>query len=164
MQQELIPHLFRTEYRKMVAVLCSLFGLQHIETAEDIVSDTFLSAAELWGLKGVPGNPVAWLYTVAKNKTKNHLKRGTIFDQKVSRELQSNQGLSEETELDLSDKNINDSQLAMMFAICHPAVNTESQVALSLNLLCASEYRKLLMPFLPTRKLFTKEYKGPKKN
>ena len=65
----------------MVAVLCSLFGLQHIETAEDIVSDTFLSATELWGLKGVPENPVAWLYTVAKNKTKNYLKRGAIFDQ-----------------------------------------------------------------------------------
>ncbi|WP_245957541.1 sigma-70 family RNA polymerase sigma factor [Niabella yanshanensis] len=162
MQQELIPHLFRTEYRKMVAVLCSLFGLQHIETAEDIVSDTFLSATELWGLKGVPENPVAWLYTVAKNKTKNYLKRGAIFDQKVSRELQSNQGLSIELEPDLSEKNINDSQLAMMFAICHPAVNIEAQVALSLNLLCGFGVQEIADAFLTNKEVVYKRIQRAK--
>lgn len=162
MQQELIPHLFRTEYRKMVAVLCSLFGLQHIETAEDIVSDTFLSATELWGLKGVPENPVAWLYTVAKNKTKNHLKRGAIFDQKISGELRSNEKLSEELEPDLSDKNINDSQLAMMFAICHPAVNTESQVALSLNLLCGFGIQEIADAFLTNKEVIYKRIQRAK--
>lgn len=80
---ELIPHLFRTEYSKIVAVLCAHFGIDHIETAEDIASDTFLTATELWGLKGVPENPAAWLYTVAKNKTKNHLKRHTLFTKKL---------------------------------------------------------------------------------
>jgi len=44
-QTELIPHLFRTEYRKIVSVLCKLFGIEHIEIAEDIVSDTFLLAS-----------------------------------------------------------------------------------------------------------------------
>ena len=72
-QQELIPHLFRNEYRKIVAVLGKLFGFDYIETAEDITSDTFLLAAETWGQKGIPANPVAWLYTVAKNKALNHL-------------------------------------------------------------------------------------------
>ena len=67
----LIPHLFRTEYSKIVAVLGKLFGFEHIEIAEDIASDTFLLAAETWGLKGLPDNPVAWLYTVAKNRAKD---------------------------------------------------------------------------------------------
>lgn len=40
--KELIPNLFRTEYQKIVSVLCNLFGIHHIEIAEDIVSDTFL--------------------------------------------------------------------------------------------------------------------------
>ena len=48
---DLIPHLFRTEYRKIVAVLCRLFGIEHVEIAEDIVSTTFLQASELWGAK-----------------------------------------------------------------------------------------------------------------
>lgn len=64
--QELLPHLFRMEYRNIVSVLCYLFGIDHIETAEDLVSDTFLSATELWSIQGVPDNPRAWLYAVAK--------------------------------------------------------------------------------------------------
>ena len=45
-QQDLIRHLFRTEYRKIVSVLCRHFGFDHIETAEDIAGDTFLIASE----------------------------------------------------------------------------------------------------------------------
>jgi RNA polymerase sigma-70 factor (ECF subfamily) len=66
--QELIPHLFRTEFRKIAAVLCKLFGIENLELAEDIASETFLSALENWPYKGIPENPVGWLYTVAKTK------------------------------------------------------------------------------------------------
>src|SRR3954471_23763458 len=112
-EKELIPRLFRTEYRKIVSVLCYLFGIEHIEIAEDIVSDTFLSATELWSLKGVPENPTGWLYTVAKNKTKNYLKRHTLFANKLSAEIKYNSSSVEEIDIDLSVKSINDSQLAM---------------------------------------------------
>ena len=57
--------MFRTEYGKIVAVLCKTYGLSNIELAEDIVSDTFLKATETWGLKGIPDKPKAWLYQVA---------------------------------------------------------------------------------------------------
>jgi predicted RNA polymerase sigma factor len=68
-EKELLPHLFRTEYRKIVAVLGRFFGFEQFSLAEDIASDTFLIAAETWGLKGLPENPVAWLYTVAKKQS-----------------------------------------------------------------------------------------------
>ncbi|MEO5645503.1 MAG: DUF6596 domain-containing protein [Bacteroidia bacterium] len=135
-QQELLPHLFRTEYRKIVAVLCKLFGIEHIETAEDIVSDTFLLASETWGLKGLPENPTAWLYTVSKNKTIDFLKRNKLFKEKIALEIKHSSSLSQEIEIDLSKKNIEDSQLKMMFAICHPCISTEAQIGLSLNILC----------------------------
>ena len=77
--QELIPHLFRTEFRKIAAVLSKLFGIENLELAEDIASETFLAALENWPYKGIPENPVAWLYTVAKNKAKNHLRRNQVF-------------------------------------------------------------------------------------
>lgn len=67
-ERELIPHLFKTEYRKIVSVLCKWLGIVHIALAEDITNDTFLLATETWGLKGIPENPVAWLYTVAKKQ------------------------------------------------------------------------------------------------
>src|ERR1700755_2823633 len=85
---ELIPHLFRTEYSKIVAVLCNTFGLDHIEIAEDIASETFLKATEIWSFKGLPANPTAWLYTVAKNETRDYFKRKTVFDNKVKGALQ----------------------------------------------------------------------------
>src|SRR5688572_17749616 len=118
-QQELIPHLFRTEYRKIVAVLCKRFGFNQMEIAEDIASDTFLAAAQTWGIKGLPANPVAWLYNVAKNKAKNFLQRDHLFDSKIAPAIKSSS--TEGYEIDLSPQNINDSQLQMMFAICHPA-------------------------------------------
>ena len=135
-EKELIPHLFKTEYRKIISVLCKLFGIAHIEIAEDIVNDTFLLASETWGLKGIPEEPTAWLYFVAKNKTRDYFKRTKIFNEKISNELKHNQSTSYELELDLSEENINDSQLQMLFAVCNPINSNESQIALALRILC----------------------------
>lgn len=159
LQQELIPHLFRTEYRKIVSVLCHLFGIAHIEIAEDIVSDTFLSAAELWGVKGLPENPVAWLYTVAKNKTRNHLKRDALFAQKLSKEIKYTSDTTSEIEIDLSPQSINDSQLAMIFTVCNPCIATESQIALALNLLCGFGVQEIADAFLTNKEVIYKRLK-----
>ncbi len=153
---ELIPHLFRTEYRKIVAVLCKVFGIEHIEIAEDITSDTFLLATETWGLKGLPENPVAWLYTVSKNKTKDYLKRNTLFTQKIATEIKSRQGSATEPDIDLSLQNINDSQLQMMFAICHPCITTEAQIGLSLNILCGFGAEEIADAFLSNKETIYK--------
>ena len=110
-EQELLPHLFRTEYRKIISVLCRRFGFEHIEIAEDIVSDTFLTASETWGIKGLPPKPIAWLYTVAKNKAKNYLQRNTLFENKIVPEIQNSLADANKYEIDLSPQNINDSWL-----------------------------------------------------
>jgi RNA polymerase sigma factor (sigma-70 family) len=161
-QPELIPHLFRTEYRKIVSVLYKLFGIEHIEIAEDIVSDTFLLASELWGLKGLPENPAAWLYVVAKNKTKDYLKRNLVFAQTISKEIRSNATTSEEIEIDLSIKNINDSQLAMIFVVCHPCNPAEAQIGLALNLLCGFGVDEIATAFLTNKKAIYKRLQRAK--
>lgn len=79
----------------MVSVLTKSFGLEYIETAEDIVSETFLSALDSWSYKGKPENPTAWLYTVAKNKLKNHFARNTTFNKIVSEQLADKNQFSE---------------------------------------------------------------------
>ena len=144
----LIPHLFRTEYRKIISVLCKSFGIEHIEIAEDIASDTFLLASETWGLKGLPENPAAWLYTVAKNKAKNYLKREGLFTQKISPAIKLPEAHIAEIEIDLSAQNINDSQLQMMFAICNPCISLEAQIGLSLRLLCGFGIEEIADAFL----------------
>lgn len=135
-QQALIPHLFRTEFRKITAVLCKQFGIEHIEIAEDIASETFLAALEAWTYKGIPENPVGWLYAVAKNKAKNHFHRNQIFAEKISREIKDETPGTDDIRLDLSEQNITDSQLQMLFAICHPSIPIEAQIGLALRILC----------------------------
>jgi RNA polymerase sigma-70 factor (ECF subfamily) len=155
-EQVLLPHLFRTEYRNIVSVLCYLFGIEHIEIAEDLVSDTFLSATEQWSLKGVPENPTGWLYTVAKNKTKNYLKRNALFEQKLSADIKYSTAKVEEIEIDLSPKNITDSQLAMIFTVCDPAISNEAQIALALNLLCGFGIQEIADAFLTNKEVIYK--------
>ena len=135
-EKETITQLFKTEYRKIISVLCKLFGIVHIEIAEDITNDTFLLASETWGSKGIPENPTAWLYTVAKNKTKDYINRHQTFSEKIVPYIKLNQKQSEEFEVDLSKKNITDSQLQMIFAICNPIIPAEAQIGLALRILC----------------------------
>ena len=155
-QQELIPHLFRTEFRKITAVLCKLFGIEHVETAEDIASETFLSALETWPYKGIPENPTAWLYAVAKNKAKSQIIRNNIFIKKIAGEIKHSSAINEEIEIDLSEKNITDSQLQMLFALCHPAISTEAQIGLSLRILCGFGIEEIATAFLTNKETINK--------
>jgi RNA polymerase sigma factor (sigma-70 family) len=155
-KQELIPHLFRTEARKITAVLCKFLGIENMEIAEDIASETFLSALETWPYKGIPENPVAWLYSVAKNKAKNHITRHNLFREKVAKEVKANAKDIEEIEIDLSDKNITDSQLQMLFAICHPSIPIEAQVGLALRILCGFGIIEIANAFLSNKENINK--------
>jgi RNA polymerase sigma-70 factor (ECF subfamily) len=151
-QQELIPHLFRTEFRKITSVLGKLLGADRLEQAEDIASETFLAAMEAWSYKGIPENPTAWLYTVAKNKAKNVLTRNSLFEAKVSKELIRNSKNDEV--IDWSEQNIADSQLQMLFALCHPAIPVEAQIGLSLRILCGFGIDEIeSLPYLVASKI-----------
>jgi len=154
--QNLIPHLFRTEYSKIVAVLCKKFGLHSIELAEDIVSDTFLKASETWGLKGVPKNPSAWLYTVAKNNTKDYFKRQQLFKQKIEPELEQSYLNYKELEIDLTTQNITDSQLQMLFAICTPILSKEAQLTFALRTLCGFGIDEIASALLTSKSTINK--------
>jgi RNA polymerase sigma factor (sigma-70 family) len=154
-KEELIPHLFRTEYRKIVSVLARHFGFIHIETAEDIANETFLTATHSWGLQGVPSNPTAWLYRVAANKAKNYLHR-TKTESKIVGEIKNDSEAAQEIDVDLSPQNINDSQLQMMFAVCHPSISAESQIGLSLRILCGFGIDEIADAFLTSKETIQK--------
>ncbi|MBO9153982.1 RNA polymerase sigma factor [Chitinophaga sp. GCM10012297] len=155
--QESLKRLFQQEFSKMVAVISRQFGLEHIETAEDIVSETFLAAAENWGMKGLPPNPTAWLYLVAKQKTLYHFRRNKIFDQKVAPAISSQQEKEQPAEdLDFSMQHIKDSQLQMLFAICNPAVASEAQIGLALRILCGFGIDEIAEAFLTSKETINK--------
>lgn len=164
-EQESIRQIFHQEFSKMVAVISKLYGLSNIQLAEDVVSETFLEAAENWGIEETPENPTAWLYLVAKRKALYHFRRKKIFDQKVSPELtlrrQQDHGIREP---DFSLQNIKDSQLQMLFAICHPAIASEAQIGLALRILCGFGIDEIAEAFFSNKETINKRlYRARKK-
>jgi RNA polymerase sigma factor (sigma-70 family) len=149
-----LKDLFQREFYKMVAVISKLFGLKHIEIAEDIVSETFLQATESWAMKGMPENPTAWLYVVAKQKTLYYFRRNKIYDEKVIPAVE--QQMEKQEEINFSDQNIRDSQLQMMFAVCNPAIASEAQIGLALRILCGFGIDEIAEAFLSNKETINK--------
>jgi len=148
---QLIDHLFRHESGKMISVLSKLLGLQNLETAHDIVQDSLLQAMNTWSFKGMPDNPSAWLYRVAKNKAIDFLRKEKRFrdiSPQYSYLLQSEYTLTSTVNNLFLENEIQDSQLRMMFACCHPSIAEESQVALTLKTLCGLSVNEIAKAFL----------------
>lgn len=154
---EALKHLFKQEFTKIVAVISRLYGLQYIEVAEDIVTETFLLATETWEYKGIPLNPEAWLYMVAKQKTLQYFRRNKIYIKRVMPQLSLQQQEYEEmAELNFSQQNIKDSQLQMLFAICTPAIASEAQIGLALRILCGFGIDEIAEAFLSNKETINK--------
>ena len=149
--RKLVDHLFRHESGKMVSVLSRVLGLQNLEVAYDIVQDTLLQAMSTWSFGQIPDNPSAWLYRVARNKAIDFLRREKKF-----REISPQYAYLVQSEWTLSptinnlflDNEIQDSQLRMMFACCHPSIPEESQIALTLKTLCGLSISEIAKAFL----------------
>lgn len=157
--QQTVDHLFRHESGKMVAVLSKLFGLQNIETAQDIVQDALMQAMATWGYKGLPDNPSAWLYRVAKNKAVDYLRREKKFKAitpKYSYLLQSEYTLTPTVNSFFQENEIQDSQLRMIFACCHPSIAQESQIAMALKILCGLSTAEIARAFLTSEETIAK--------
>ena len=153
-----VDHLFRHESGKMVSVLCRLLGFENIENAEDIVQDTLLQAMHTWAFSGMPPKPEAWLYRVAKNKAIDYLRRNKTLKSITPHivQQQSEYAMSSTMYNLFLDDEIEDSQLRMMFACCHPSIPAESQMALILKTLCGLSVHEIAKAFLSNDEAITK--------
>lgn len=150
---ELTEHFFRKEYGKIVSVLTRYVGPDNVETAEDIVQETLLKAADYWETNGIPKNPQGWLYTTAKNLALNTLKRN-----KYKQEYENGAKLSFDKleEIQFTDEHIKDEQLKMMFVCCHSSISENSQIALILKILCGFSISEIANAFFTSNETINK--------
>ncbi|MCW7504692.1 RNA polymerase sigma factor [Leptospira paudalimensis] len=150
-----ISNLYKTEASKMISVLCKYYGIQFMDNAEEIVSETFLTASEDWLNKGIPNNPIPWLYSVAKNKAINRYKREKIHDQKIIDHYRQESN-SSKIDFDFVMEEVIDSQLMMMFVLSHPSIPIESQIGLALRILCGFTIDEIAKTFLTNKETISK--------
>ena len=155
----LADHLFRHESGKMVSILTRIFGPEHIDLAEDVVHDSFVEAIRRWTYHGIPDNPSAWLFKVAKNKAINIINRDKFRMQHISEipdYVEVEHATDPSTDLSFSEDEILDDQLRMMFTCCHPSISLDSQVALTLKTLCGFSIPEIAKAFLTDKENINK--------
>lgn len=152
---QLLTHFFRHEAGRMVSVLTCQLGFDRLELAEDIVQDTMVQALRSWPFRGIPDNPSAWLYRVARNKALDWIRREQSF-RALSPAFQYEQETSEWMPENVFENDVTDSQLRMLFACCHPAIAFESQVAMCLKILCGLNVREIASAFLVSEETIQK--------
>lgn len=159
---QLVDHLFRHEAGKLVSVLTKVFGTHNLDLAEDVVQDSLVEAMSQWQFKGIPHDPSAWLFRVAKNKALNILNRENYkrkYVSAVSHLLKSD--LTAEPALNylFSEQEIQDDQLRMIFTCCHPSISPDSQIALALKTLCGFSIPEISRAFLTTEENINRRLK-----
>jgi RNA polymerase sigma-70 factor, ECF subfamily len=141
-----IEEIFRREAGRVLATLIRLLG--DFDLAEEAQQEAFATAVEQWPLHGAPANPRAWLISTGRNKAIDRIRRDILFRTKISGEL----GAVEpniDAAMDAADEEVfGDDRLRLIFTCCHPALNAEAQIALTLREVCGLSTQAVARAFL----------------
>jgi RNA polymerase sigma-70 factor (ECF subfamily) len=114
------------------------------DAAEESVQDAYVAALEVWTRQGVPGNPAAWLTTVARRRVMDAMRRSSTLRAKLPLLIEPHG----DDEPPRAPEAIPDDRLRMIFTCCHPALAREAQVALTLRLVCGLSTTEIAGAFL----------------
>ena len=133
-----LEQVFRRESGRIVAGLIRIS--QSFDLAEEAMQDAFASALTDWEKKGVPANPAAWINAVAQRKLIDYARRDRTRrgnqDQLLYESSRRVVPAGESPGVTGNDEmNFPDDRLRLIFACCHPALNTDAQVGLTLRTL-----------------------------
>lgn len=156
----LAEHLFRREAGRLVSILTGIFGVRHLQLAEDVVQEAMARALQTWPYYGIPDNPQAWLMRTARNLAVDVMRRETRFREKQDEiithfELRLPQSENPVSAL-LQEREITDDRLRLMFACCHPVLPVEQQIALALKVLGGFSPREIARAFFTTEAAIAK--------
>ena len=144
-----VEDVFRQESGRIIATLIRLAG--SFDLAEEAMQEAFATALQSWPAKGVPENPGAWITAVAQRKLIDHGRRERTRREKQEPLLYETPTIHE-PEADAlfaaEDMMYPDDRLRLIFTCCHPALNMEAQVALTLRTLGGLSTPEIARAFL----------------
>ena len=140
--------VFRREHGRIIASLIRLCG--SFDRAEEAMQEAFAVALRHWAERGVPDNPAAWITTAAyrklidaRRRERTRREKQTLLEQEIAIEA------TEEPELpEKLSREIPDDRLRLIFTCCHPALNREAQIALTLRTLGGLSTGEIARAFL----------------
>ncbi|HEX4372293.1 MAG TPA: sigma-70 family RNA polymerase sigma factor [Puia sp.] len=125
--EKFIEEIYKDKFGQLISLMLQRFRSLSIESAEDIVQETFADAALYWPKQGIPQNPSGWIYQTCKNKSINLLKKNA-----KTTDLSLAKTVSVDAE-EMSEHVFEDAQLLMLMACCHPHLTPKMQVVLALK-------------------------------
>ncbi|GAB3135950.1 RNA polymerase sigma factor [Amycolatopsis sp. NPDC004378] len=134
--QRTIETVWRIESPRLIAGLARM-ARGDVGLAEELAQDALVAALEQWPESGVPRNPGAWLMTIAKRRAVDQFRRNERYAEKleeVGRDQRLGEGVLPDFDAALDD-HIEDDLLRLVFVACHPVLNTQARVALTLRML-----------------------------
>ena len=133
--------VYRAESRRVLATLIRLLG--DFERAEEALHDAFRAALEQWPRYGMPANPRAWLVSAGRFKSIDKLRRDARIEPLSDEDTEHIAAPAE-----VEDEDIEDDRLRLIFTCCHPALNPDAQVALTLREVCGLTTEEIASAFL----------------
>ena len=130
-----VEAVFRREHGRIIASLIRL--CRSFDRAEEAMQEAFAAALRYWGERGVPDNPGAWITTTAHRELIDARRRERTRREKqnlLEQEIAIN-AVEEPARPELWSREIPDDRLRLIFTCCHPALNREAQIALTLRTL-----------------------------
>ncbi len=149
-----VEAVWRLESARIIAALARL--VRDVGLAEELAQDALVEALEKWPQTGIPANPGGWLMVAAKHRAIDRLRRDDALAGKITEigyELRDRQrsaasiGPADFHEV-LDDDALKDDLLRLIFTACHPALSTESRVALTLRVLGGLTTEEIARAFL----------------
>jgi RNA polymerase sigma factor (sigma-70 family) len=143
---DLVEDLFRNEHAHLIAALTRTLGPSNLALAEDVVQDALVNAMHAWRFDP-PRDPKAWIVRAARNRAIDIIRReqraGSLLP-----ELATMATLTDTIDAALAPEADRGNQLAMMFAVCDPALTPETHVTLILRWLCGLSPKEIAQAFL----------------
>jgi RNA polymerase sigma-70 factor (ECF subfamily) len=137
-----LDQAFREQRGRVLAALIGFLG--DFDLAEEATQEAFAIAAERWPRDGVPSNPATWLVTTARNRAIDRIRRDRTRLEKT-RLLEVPEAVEDTVD---DETTFPDERLELIFTCCHPALDTEAQVSLTLRTLGGLSTPEIARAFL----------------